>query len=347
MVTDAVADRASSLPAIYYACAMPVRAGGELVNHQHVAALRRLGLRAFALIDPAARVAVPSRPYSVPLVTWTPRMRLGPEDWLVLPETTPPETFGPLAALPCRKVVHNQNPYYIFRGFPGIAAMNAYGLAGGIVCSEFTRRTLVRWGSATDWQVVRPPLLSMFRDDRPKRRQIAFMPRKRPGEARIVQGMLAGLHPDLADVPWVEIAEMSRRQVAEAMANSLVFASLSRLEGLGLPPLEAMASGCLVCGYDGGGGAEYATSENGLWVADGDVEGFAEALATALRLDPAAAAARKAAGRTTAAAFSQARFDAELERAWRHLLGDAWGRFRRTDADDAAAADDTDAEVAP
>jgi glycosyltransferase involved in cell wall biosynthesis len=63
------------------------------------------------------------------------------------------------------------------------------------------------------------------------------------------------------------------------MAESAVFASFSYLKGLGLPPLEAMASNCLVCGFDGHGGSDFATADNGQWVQEGDHEGFADAVA--------------------------------------------------------------------
>lgn|SRR5262249_53807656 len=35
-------------------------------------------------------------------------------------------------------------------------------------------------------------------------------------------------------------------------------------ESLGLTPIEGMAAGCLVAGYHGYGGLEYATAQNGL-----------------------------------------------------------------------------------
>lgn len=297
-----------------------------------MAALHARGLRVLALLDPASRVEVPRKPYTVPLVTWTGHLRLRADDWLVLPEVTPLRTFETLARTPCRKVVHNQNPYYTFRGFPDVATMNAYGLSGGFACSQVTATMLRRWGSTTDWQVVHPPVLPQFRDGVSKRRQIAFMPRKRPEEVTTLRQLFAGLHPDLAAVPWVAIQDMSRPAVARVLGESLVFASLSRLEGLGLPPLEAMASGCLVCGFDGGGGKEYARPENGSWVADGDLEAFAHALASVLRLDPAAAAVRRAAGQATAASFSQQRFEDELETAWRRLLGGRWPDYHRREA---------------
>jgi hypothetical protein len=51
----------------------------------------------------------------------------------------------------------------------------------------------------------------------------------------------------------------------------------------------------LVCGFDGQGGQEYATPDNGFWVADGDLEGFAHAVAKALEVGLAREAPRDAA----------------------------------------------------
>jgi hypothetical protein len=314
----------SAKPSIYYACTLPVRAGGELVNFQHVASLRKQGLRAFVLLDPASKVAVPSQPYSVPMVHWGEHVAFSPDDWLVVPEVMPPQSFEHLATLPCRLVIHNQNPFYTFRGFVDVVSMNAYRLAGGLCCSQFTRDTLLRWGSTTDWQVVRPMVLPHFAQAATQAtpmHQIAYMPRKRPADAAALKTLFRALFPEHAQVPWVEINNMTRPQVAQALAQSRVFASLSRDEGLGLPPLEAMAAGCLVCGFDGGGGKEYATPENGYWVAEGDIEGFARALHTALMLDASAQDAITSAAKAAAAAYSEANFDRELASAWQHLLG--------------------------
>lgn len=314
----------SAKPSIYYACSLPVRAGGELVNFQHVAALRKQGVRAFVLLNPASQVGVPSQPYTVPMVHWGEQVVFSPEDWLVVPEVMPPESFAYLATLPCRVVIHNQNPFYTFRGFVDVVSMNAYPLAGGLCCSQFTRDTLVRWGSTTDWQVVRPMVLPHFAlaaTHTTSLRQIAYMPRKRPADAAALKTLFHALFPQHAQVPWVEINNMTRPQVAQALAQSCVFASLSRDEGLGLPPLEAMAAGCVVCGFDGGGGKEYATPANGYWVAEGDMEGFARALHAALTLDADAQNAIVIAAQATAAAYSEANFDRELASAWQHLLG--------------------------
>ena len=53
------------------------------------------------------------------------------------------------------------------------------------------------------------------------------------------------------------IDKMSPPQVAEMMRQSAFFLSFGHPEGFPIPPLEAMACGCVVVGYHGRGGREY------------------------------------------------------------------------------------------
>lgn len=313
----------NALPSIYYACSLPVRAGGEVVNYQHVAALRQLGYRAFVLLDPNSRVGIPTNPYSVPMVHWGGNLRFTQEDWLVVPEVFPPKSFAEFAKLQCQVVIHNQNPFYTFRGFQSIMELNAYPLAGGLCCSDYTRKTLAEWGSKTDWQVVRPRVLDAFNAPvgaGQRKKQIAFMPRKRAEDVKLLRSIFASMFPEHVDVPWVEINNKSRGEVAQILRESYVFISLSKNEGLGLPPLEAMASGCLVCGFHGGGGQEYATDLNGWWVSEGEWAQFARYLDMALTCSDAEVKRRTDAGKETAARFGEAQFVADLAKAWDRLL---------------------------
>ena len=98
--------------------------------------------------------------------------------------------------------------------------------------------------------------------------------------------------------------------------------SLSAAEGFGLVPLEAMAMGTTVIGFDAFGGREYMKpGRNCLVTCYPDVEGIAERLAVALDT-PAFAQQLAKAGRATASHFTYARFRA----AWHHQL-----RYLQTD----------------
>jgi hypothetical protein len=99
--------------------------------------------------------------------------------------------------------------------------------------------------------------------------------------------------------------------------------SLSAAEGFGVVPLEAMALGTTVIGFDGFGGREYRKSgRNCLVTRYPDIEGVAERLVTALGA-PAFAERLAEGGRVTASRFGYERFRA----AWR----DQFRRFLAAD----------------
>ncbi len=149
------------------------------------------------------------------------------------------------------------------------------------------------------------------------------MANRRPDEMRLIMGIVRSRRPDLASVPWFDILGLPREQVARQMASREIFLSLGRLEGLGLPPLEAMAAGTLVVGFKAGGGQEFATSDNGDWFEEDQHFEIASAVIRLLDglLSGERYEARRAAGRARAAEFSQATFEMGLAAAWRELAG--------------------------
>lgn len=96
--------------------------------------------------------------------------------------------------------------------------------------------------------------------------------------------------------------------------------SLSAAEGFGLVPLEAMAVGTTVIGFDGFGGREYMKpGRNCLVTCYPDIEGVAERLVAALRA-PAFAEQLAVCGRVTSSHFTYARFRAAWDHQLRHFL---------------------------
>jgi glycosyltransferase involved in cell wall biosynthesis len=130
--------------------------------------------------------------------------------------------------------------------------------------------------------------------------RIAFMPRKNKALAEQVRRIFEERNPS-ADVHWVPIHGLDRDGVAESLRSCHVFVASGFPEGCPLPPLEAMASGCLCAGFTGFGGWDYMRQVgpdgfaphgyaprvvpwggNGWWAADGDVLGAASGLERAL-----------------------------------------------------------------
>lgn len=105
-------------------------------------------------------------------------------------------------------------------------------------------------------------------------RRIAFMPRRRSRDSAQVLALLR-LRGVLNGWEVVEIENRSESEAAELMRSCRIFLSFSEREGFGLPPLEAMACGCLIVGYTGYAGVEYFKRPFATAVEDGDVAAFA------------------------------------------------------------------------
>ncbi len=318
---------------IYYICYLPPKTGGELVNLQAVATLNQMGVRAVALVNGNTQTNDLPDGLVLPLERMGPDRRFRPDDIIVIPEYYR-DAFRHFATVPCHRIAHTQGPFLTFRGFDSIQNMNANGLYAGITCSTFGKDMMLRMGSNLTWQVVTPFVHPLFHErEVAKKLQVAYIPDKRPKEAPVVYSLFRQMYPEFNNVPWMPIVGMSRRACADVMAESAVFASFSYLEGLGLPPLEAMSSGCLVCGFDGHGGSDYARPDNGLWVKEGDHGGFAHAVAAALKLCQAGGDETKrqlTAGKKTAALYSRSRFERELLAAWRIIIGERWQDYLLT-----------------
>lgn len=304
-------------------------AGGAKMIFRHVEALQTLGHE--AVVRVRSRSDIPTWFQSNAAVDIGGPTR--DDDVVVVPEDSA-LVLRRVAALPNRKFIFCQNHYYCVRGMAQLSPSQLAAYAGVIACS----RTVADWVA---WRFPALPVevLPAFADERrfrpaPEKEQaIAFIPRKRRAEAAYLQDAFPVAHRAHATVPWRPIEALPEDEAAEVMGRSRVFLSLSRLEGLGMAPLEAMAAGCIVAGFTGGGGREYATPENGFWVADDDPDGAIQALAAAADL----AASRGPeltrmleACRDTAARWSHADFLKSLARFWESRSGAAPDPGRRT-----------------
>lgn len=299
-------------------------AGGVRNIFRHAAILRRHGAdaRVIYVADENAEVSLwfdTDVPYER-----VRRLVPQPGDVFVLPEGIGPVMSG-LAPLGRDMHIFCQNHFSLFNVFwQNSLAPSAHDFEGvplrGFMCLSGVIERAVRRAFPDYPASVVPPAfdLDLFRPGE-KALQIAWMPRKRLMEGRYLVGLFYNRYPEHRDVPFVQIAGKSETEVAELLGRSAIFLSLSHLEGFGMPPVEAMAAGCLVAGFHGEGGREYAAPENGLWVEEGDHEGCVAALARLVDLvkrgDPAAEAYRRA-GRQVAGHYDEARLEAALLDYW-------------------------------
>lgn len=294
-------------------------AGGQKMIARHVETLRELGF--VAVWWRGEPVELRWLSHAAPVEVQTP---LRKDDFLVVPADAPNAI---------RHAARTRNPTAVFvQGHITFASTGALEAVRALRDPIFlavgpTTAAAVRRAFPTS----RIEILPGFADERifrpwEKTHAVAHAPWKRALEAAAIRSFLKTYHPRHARTPWAKILNATEAQAAEAMGRCSIFLSLSRLEGLGLTPLEAMASGCLVAGFTGLGGRDFATPENGFWVEDDDCIGAADALAEAADVwltEGPALAVRLDAARATADAWSYARFRSTLEEVWTTLAPDA------------------------
>ena len=297
--------------------------GGIGVLYDHVAVLRQNGFDAF-VVHTTPGFRYPFGPPDVPVVDASSNLSVSRNDVLVIPEDLRGAMRSCRSAR-CRKVLFCQNHFFVFDGLAPGETWNDFGFSGYLCVSAPIRQAMQDWfGVAAD--VVRPGVDPVFFGPATRCTEspatIACMPRKGRDTLHLVRGLLAADRSTAtAGLSWLEIEGMPREQVASRLRASRIYVSTSRFEGLGLPPLEAMAAGCLVVGFAGGGGLDYATPENGIWVPDDEAWSLAVALKETIAglADPQrlpALEAKGLAGHATALAYSHARFERDLIAFW-------------------------------
>lgn len=232
--------------------------GGVRVAYRHVDLLNALGQPAAVLHDtPGFRASW--FPNSTRVLN-TQALHFGADDLLVVPEVYAPfmHTIDPEA----RVLIFNQGAYITFdaldpgRTTDGSTYRDIGRLEGIMTVSQDSAELLSMSFPDVPINIARPVIDgSVFHPGpEPGRQAFAYALTRRHHERNQVLHMLRARGLGWDQVP---LTGMSETQVAEALRRTAVFLSLSDRDGFGLPPAEAMASGCYVVGYAGGGGEEF------------------------------------------------------------------------------------------
>jgi glycosyltransferase involved in cell wall biosynthesis len=241
----------------------------------------------------------------------------------VLPEDQP-HILEDFKKLPGRKVIYSQNHFYGALGIGDADSYADYGVTD-ILCSSKTIYDHCRVRHPTLRAFIIPCAVdqALFKPAAIKHNVISFMPRKRSIEATYIRDMFRFQFPQYRDWKWQELNNFSESEIAGMMGASKVFLSLSRLEGFGLTPLEAMAAGCVVAGFTGIGGREYATEQNGFWANEDDFPTCVNQLKKAVDLSISSDMALntyKASCQKTLATYTPESFNQAVKDAWAQIV---------------------------
>lgn len=289
--------------------------------------LGRLLVRAGAETWFVAREAAPwlSGDDLPPVLMWPaersePAFAPAPDDLWLVPEGWPSLLMPGLRA-GARVTVYVQNWAYLLGEWPdnlSPAALPLHFMAVSRPVSwhvtEMTGRAAPVLRPGLDLNLFAPAVRVRDEDAGSRRPRVAWMPRKNSALARRIRDIVdtRRLRRGLPGPEWVAVQGLSREGVAAALQRCDIFLSTGFPEGCPLPPLEALACGCLGVGFSGFGGWDYMRSPegwqgagpdglppwlpeavrreaeprpvNGFWTADGDVIGAAQAVDVALGL---------------------------------------------------------------
>lgn len=252
--------------AVWYVPPLGKLSGGLANIYETAANMRAIGLEA-ALTGPKpdAPGYAEARRAGLPALDWG--APFAPGDIFIVPESWPNVIARGLEAdIPV--YVYVQSWVYMFGNLPE-----------GVAWRQLPVRYLavsrpVAWllGEVLGLEVdgLLPPVVheDFFRPaQRPSGHvRIAWMPRKNRAlgeQARQVAEAKLALAPNAPRLEWLTIHNLPRAEVAERLASCHLFLSIGFPEGFGLPPAEAMASGCVPVGFTGLGGWEYMRQAGG------------------------------------------------------------------------------------
>ncbi|WP_456695326.1 glycosyltransferase [Aeromicrobium sp. P5_D10] len=232
--------------------------GGVRVAYRHVDLLNSLGQPA-AVLHGTPGFRATWFPNSTRVLD-TQALRFGSDDLLVVPEVYAPSMHSIDPQV--RVLVFNQGAYLTFdaldpdRTGNGSPYRDVGRLEGIMTVSHDSAELLSLSFPDIPISIARPVVDgSIFHPGRePGREAFSYVLTRRHHERNQVLHMLRARGLTWEPVPLTGMSEM---QVAETLRRTAVFLSLSDRDGFGLPPAEAMASGCYVVGYTGGGGEEF------------------------------------------------------------------------------------------
>ncbi len=194
-----------------------------------------------------------------------------PEDVLVCPEVIP----AVAAEFPCRnRVAFVQNWALAEFGTGPDRTYEDFGFSSVLTCSGYLRDYMKDRTTLPIEVVVNGIDLKTFSPPaKPKKENsVVILNRRNIADAHGAIDLLDSGVRSSAEFIILE-NQYSQQEIARFLGEADIFLAIGYPEGFALPPLEAMACGCAVVGFTGGGGLEHMIDgQTALVARDGDVE---------------------------------------------------------------------------
>lgn len=215
-------------------------------------------------------------------------LAVNPEDFFIIPEGFP-NIMKKTIQVACKKIVLAQSWFYILNSLNTGETWQGLGVFDVISVSE----------AITEYLNTVMPGLNIKEFSQGINRNIFKVPEKKSGKYPMVGFMgnrgqenqmktfniiktFQAFYPHLRWVRFVQLTGLPKKEFAERLASCAFILYTDDIAGFGTLPLESMACGTHVVGWNSYGGKEYVTADNGFWTVNGDIFQTAEILGIAI-----------------------------------------------------------------
>lgn len=241
--------------------------GGIKVIYQHCMLLRELGIDAKPVLMGSYHGNLFH--FDIPTVKYDEVVNtIKPEDIVVATEFKP---YEGLLFKDATKILFLQNWIGLTQWLAPKDKERSYielGYNKVITCSQFCSEYVQEHMNIPAVTITNGIDLSVFQPEKTKRisNRVLAMSRKNPTDLETIKKLLKNSDYDIRVVDG-----LTQNQLIEEYQSADIFVATGYPEGFSLPPLEAMACGCVVVGFTGGAGAEFMLhNETALVAKDGD-----------------------------------------------------------------------------
>jgi len=215
-------------------------------------------------------------------------LNVNPEDFFIIPEGFP-NVMKKTAQVACKKIVLAQSWFYVLNALNTGETWQGMGVFDVISVSD----------AITEYLNTVMPGLRIKNFSQGINRKIFRVPGKKSSKYPMIgftgnRGQenqmktfniiktFQAFYPHLRWVRFIQLSGLSKKEFAERLQSCAFVLYTDDVAGFGTLPLESMASGTHVVGWNSYGGKEYVTQDNGFWTVNGDIFQTAEILGVAV-----------------------------------------------------------------
>ena len=250
---------------VFFIPSLPRMTGGLANTYAIIKQLISLGHPVSVTCPGTAPLLNTLADFGVTIINWK-SITLAPDDIWIVPESWPNAISIGVAAK-ARTIIYVQSWVYLLTTLPhGVqwANLPVEFIAASTPIAWFLKEII-----GVNVLAKLPPAIDdifyAHPQDKPTTHvRIAFMPRKNNSMATQIQQVTTQLltKTPTCKVEWLALHGLPLHDVARHLSTSHIFLSTGFPEGFGMPPLEAMACGCVPVGFTGLGGWEYMRQAN-------------------------------------------------------------------------------------